>query len=943
MMKTLSYSLLGIALTYLFVPTTLAADEKELLSLYLDVVETAVDYFEPLWVDESQRIPNSGFFDFRKYKNWMDEPYATIITISGNGMVQFCYSVLLTETDKQVFGQNQVPRAVLLQRAIQSIRWCCLTSAYVEHPYPYLPGTRADFADGPNWRRRFSWRADEVGWLTMASAKLWNQLDEETKKLVEAVMIGGAPQERLVQTWYPKGQGGNHDQIKQDLSSTMGAAFLFPNRPDAKMYWDIIAGNGIDVVSTMQDFANSALAEGKPISEWAKGWNLYPDYSSDHHGWCNLWYGSDLIFEARSYIEMLSAITGVPVPETFHYDGAGFNGVLEWLKVLCLPEGEPASPHGNEYDAYYGAGLLGYCYGSVMKKDALAAALEWKAAHLLQRQSRAVKMYDYHRNSWAKAAMAYLMHKYRGPGAVPLSASDADRKLLGAYHYRWLQNLIHRSNDKWASFAWGSTSSTRNAAPTYGGGGLCGFVIPTRPDEENPLPLVYCHPQSLIGKIEIAAGDGKLRESAPPDAIYKYSMNDAGFHTAGLVPDPAMDRYYAFHSFADGPCVMMTLFRAKEDLRLTWTGLPVYFYVRDGFSPSRQFFCSQGERALEQEGDYDNAAWWCVNDDLGLAFAGPNRKIKIQRSVGFNWARQASYKDKCDGVFVSPIENQAMKAGEEMFLPVEIYTGASHQSIADVKKDGELYQGFSLMKGWRSLAALDPNHPGRRYLAVTNFYSSGNQAVFDFQFPEGAPVLNEGIMITGKTGKSLFQLSPLESTGEMIELYVETLDGKTVAAKRLSDNRYQFLSSDGGQAKIRLRYRGAAIRAATEHPVYVQYINDWPNKSKEYFDYTFTKEGGVIFEFDNERDNIAPFVEIKDIQAREDGRVAVTVDAQDQSGIQSVELFCDGQKVDAKNAPPFLFTHRPGKGYHTYYAEVIDSSQKQNRRASFKRTVQTNF
>ncbi|HXK95085.1 MAG TPA: hypothetical protein PKV38_15535, partial [bacterium] len=169
--------------------------EDELKELYLQVAESAVDAFEPIWVDESDRIPNSGFYDFRQYPDWMDDPYATIIIISGNGLVQFCYAVLLNETDKDYFGQARIPREVLREHAIQSLRWCCLTSSYVEHPYPYVPATRKDFADGPYWRRQHSWRADEVGWLTLAASLLWNDLDEDTRKQVEAVLTGGATTE----------------------------------------------------------------------------------------------------------------------------------------------------------------------------------------------------------------------------------------------------------------------------------------------------------------------------------------------------------------------------------------------------------------------------------------------------------------------------------------------------------------------------------------------------------------------------------------------------------------------------------------------------------------------------------------------------------------------------------------------------------------------------
>jgi hypothetical protein len=170
--------------------------EKQLAELYLGIVEEAVAVFEPLWVDDSKRIPNSGFFDFRKYDDWTPayKGYAGIITIPGNGLVDFCYAILLTETDKTHFTSKKIPRAVLLKHALQSIRWCCLTSVYVKNPCTYIyEDTAPQFLEGKYWRREFGYRADEVGFLTLAAAKLWDKLDTEARRLVEEVMIGGAP------------------------------------------------------------------------------------------------------------------------------------------------------------------------------------------------------------------------------------------------------------------------------------------------------------------------------------------------------------------------------------------------------------------------------------------------------------------------------------------------------------------------------------------------------------------------------------------------------------------------------------------------------------------------------------------------------------------------------------------------------------------------------
>ncbi|HOL94127.1 MAG TPA: Ig-like domain-containing protein [bacterium] len=929
--------------------------EDELKELYLQVAESAVDAFEPIWVDESDRIPNSGFYDFRQYPDRMDDPYATIIIISGNGLVQFCYAVLLNETDKDYFGQARIPREVLREHAIQSLRWCCLTSSYVEHPYPYVPATRKDFADGPYWRRQHSWRADEVGWLTLAASLLWNDLDEDTRKQVEAVLTGGATTERLWHTWYPS-QGGNHDQIKQDLSSTMGAAFLFPSHPDARKFWEIVAGYGIDLVCAPQDFANPALAEGRPIAEWAKGWHMYPDYSSDHHGWCNLWYGSDLIFEGRLYLEVLHAATKVPIPETFSYPGNGFDGVLEYLKRIALPEGEPLWPHGNEYDAYYGVGLLGYCYGAVMKKDPVAAALEERAALLLRRHSQALPAYDYHRNSHAKAAMAYLIHKYHGPRAEPLPWNEAMARLEGVYHHRGMQHLVHRSADKIVSFAWGSISSLRNVNWMYGNG-FCGFVFSTRPDETWPAPLVYGHPSSLIGEYELTAGEEKPRALVPPDAVYQYQMDGSGFRTAGLVPDPALDRYYAFHSFENGPTILLTLLQAKSDCQINWSGLPVYFFVREGLTPSRALFQVNGMRPLELELENKETNWWCVDNRIGMVFGGDQSNLVTRRVVGYNWARKESYKDKCDGVFVSPLQHHPMVAGEEYYLPAAIYTNTSAESFANSELDW--FEALDWPEGWRGLITENPARPGQRYLAVTNFHGTTTQAAMEFVkkdgsehvplFAEGAPVLSTPSTIRDNRGTAVFHLEAMESAGDIIDLYAETLDGQAVTAVATAPGKYWFTSQENGEVELRLRYRGTTDPALRSHArvTAAQLQGENPeslldkllDENTDSVDIRF--EGSLLIDLGlSTQDHTGPFVEIQDLTVREDNRVRIDVYAADASGIQSVGLYCDGEKIGEKTAPPYTWTHRPKPGWHTYHAEAIDASPVRNPRASFKQTIE---
>ena len=918
-----------------------AMSEKDLSRLYLDIVEDSVKAFDPLWTDDSKRIPNSGFFDFRKYPDWTPDykGYAGIVTVPGNGMIGFCYAVLLTETDKPYFTDKRIPRSLLMERLVKLLRWCALTSVYVQNPYPYIyDDTAPQFLEGKSWRRSFGYRADEVGFLTLAAAKIWKQLDRQTQGLVEAVMIGGAPKERLVRNWYPP-QGGNQDQVKQDLSSTMGAAFMFPQRPDSGLYLDVIRGNGLDMVSTVHDFANSAVADGKKVSDWARGWNLYPDYTADHHGWAHIWYGVDKLFEGRLYIEMLSRWTGIPVPQTFTFPGNGFDGILDRVKNLSLPEGEPVSVHGMEYDSYYGSGLLAYCYGAVMKKDPLAASFEERAALLLKNHTRALPVYDYHRNDWAKAALAYLLHKYGGR-AEPVPFAEAWNRLEGTFHHPWQRNLLHRDSAKVASFSWGTISS-KGAHFGGQGSGVCGFIVPTRSLDREPEPLIYLHPLSITGELKVTDRNGKSVVGPFPADTYRFHRDDAGFRTVGTVPTGPVEQACAFFSFADGPAVFFNSFKAMEACRLSWSGMPVYFFVRPGQTSARIYADAEnGKRPLEKPLQ-SRSDWWSVDDVLGVAAKGGSGRIEVSRQVGRDWARSDAYKDKCDVVSVSPIRDLPLAVGEGAGkLEAVFYPNTARDQVEKIS--GKLQSlETGLPRGWAGIVAADAKDAGRRYLALANLDGSGTEASISLAYPEGAPLFSEETVVEGKNGRSRLRLGRLDSYSDVFDGYLETLDNAPVVAWKSAAGCYQVRPITGDRARIRIRYFGVGPKVPKAkdldgRPVAVASVKAGTGEGHVF---EVGKGLEIVFAGDPSLDRIGPAVEIFDVSLREDSRLTLTVEANDQSGVEKVSLFQDGKLFGEKTIPPFIWSFWPEIGYHTYYAVAADRSAGRNERRSDARTL----
>ncbi|MBN1489165.1 MAG: hypothetical protein JXA69_04540, partial [Phycisphaerae bacterium] len=618
----------------------------------------------------------------------------------------------------------------------------------------------------------------------------------------------------------------------------------------------------------------------------------------------------------------------------------GFDGVLEWIKSTCLPEGEPASVHGMEYDAYYGAGLLGYCYGATIRQDPVAAALEEQAARQLVRHTRAIRLYDYHRNSWAKAAAAWLMHKYAGPRIKPVSFAEAWQALCGTYHYRWQQNLIHRDASKWASFTWGSLSGDKAGRPTA-------FVVPTRNLAPAMEPLVYLHTQSLVGETRFTPAEGEAKTS-PAESIYRCVCTDVEYHTAGCVSDGALDRHYAFWSFPNGPCAMATVFRAKCAGRLSWSGQPIYFYVRPGITQSRTLTGKQGAQLLEETA-VRKSSWWCVDDKLGVAVLGSERTIKVDRTPGFNWARTDTYRDKCDGVYVGPVDAVEVAPGN---VPVDqtvaILTGTAPDRVADVAKglrtldqplaDGS---GLPLPEGWRCVVVTDPAQSGKRYLGVANLFGEQTHAHLSVGFDEGAPLGAYDATILRNTAAVTLSLANADSCAETIELYATVLVGKGIRARKLTHNRYRFCPLGQHPVRLRLTYTGAGAEAFIIHTTGNVPASRIVASALDDSSFGIEVNAPTVLEIAGEAydDRTGPAVEITGIEVLVNRQVIVEVTAADQSGIDAVELFCDGQSLGRSALAPYRWTHRATDGAHTYHAVAVDASGHANERASFRQTV----
>jgi hypothetical protein len=329
---------------------------------------------------------------------------------------------------------------------------------------------------------------------------------------------------------------------------------------------------------------------------------------------------------------------------------------------------------------------------------------------------------------------------------------------------------------------------------------------------------------------------------------------------------------------------------------------------------------------------------------LGLAAVGGTGQIKIERQVGFNWARTSAYKDKCDTIYLSAIEDRKVEPGAAAVdLAVVFYPDTPHEQVAKASEIlSRSADTMRLPNGWKGLVVPDAVTPAKRYLSIANLLRQEGNCAVELSFDEGAPVLPIDTMITGKSAMVFLSLEGLESFGHTLELYVESLEGTRVRTIRQTHRRYLFDPVGEEKVKVRVRYAGKAAESFAVLSLDEKQIKTIPAASlDENQSFVLELDRTVLLDVQGKAyvDTVAPAVEIADVGVREDGRVTVEVGAQDQSDIEKVELYCDAKLVGQLSDPPYVWLHRPGNGAHTYYAVATDASDAKNKRTSFKRTV----
>ena len=266
-------------------------------------------------------------------------------------------------------------------------------------------------------------------------------------------------------------------------------------------------------------------------------------------------------------------------------------------------------------------------------------------------------------------------------------------------------------------------------------------------------------------------------------------------------------RYQAFFSFEDGPVIVMCTLLPERNCTVSWAGLPVYFFVREGLAYPHGCAYAGGTAPIAELGDV-RSAWWCVDNKLGLVTTRDSTIIRGVSTIGYNWARKPLYRDKSEMLAISPLEWVSARADE----PVADFAAALYSPASDSQMkawSSELIDlSAGLPKGWRGIVTPSGNARGERVLAVVHFSGSQMQASLELGFADGAPVLEQETLIIGSRAMANLSLQPLRTVEQTLNLYVAVPGGVSVKARRLTKVQFEIEAVGTSHVPLRVRYRG---------------------------------------------------------------------------------------------------------------------------------------
>jgi hypothetical protein len=704
----------------------LALDDAAKQQQMLGILERFVPFAERFWKGSDLREPRTGYFN-------ATGPGVTQPRGAGNVALDFA-TLLTARPDQAAF--DGVPRSTLEEQAIQTIRHEALTSK--------LSGA------GYNRWGQGTWQAslEMYGW-GFAARLLWDDLDADTRALVQKVVTGEA--DILVTKAPAKGVDGDTGAEDNGWNAPAPAlaAAMFPDDARRPAWDQAMSRHAVNASTRDQDRdAATPVIDGQPLSSWFAGAVVHPDLTMENHGYFNPIY-QQVVHANMGEGAIIRAQGGLPVPDAF-----SFRTEQIWDQVLgplVSDDGDIIMTAGQDWTSKDYQHLLYLSVLATRFHRADASVAESRALQLVARRQAThadgsivgQPQLGYESMLIKRMSMAWWNHHLFGPSPVPTPQElAADRARTGGVHeYPYISVVQAPLRDAFVSMSWDDQRAM-------------GLVVPTAAGHEDDPILAAYMPRSLIGAATGAPGP------------HSCECGTDRFSTAGSIGT----RRFSMTAFPDG--VTMLLDRGTgRTFNLGFEQIP-------GLTGERPVYSAGGEGLGDLTGTWANVA-----DRLGMVVEG-GAGLRASDVAGANPYRQL------DGSKDTGSGNRGA-----LVLPHSDHQETERLAGSVIQPDAP--------EGWSALYGRAPDRTGR--LAVARWGGADN-AQLTLTDDRGAPVTEGGETIDGDRAEASAELAAPASHGETIRYLVHT-DG-ALQARALDGDRAQLVNDGSAPVHVTVTHVG---------------------------------------------------------------------------------------------------------------------------------------
>ena len=170
---------------------------------------------------------------------------------------------------------------------------------------------KANRTDGKGWGDQWQ-SAYWAAFVGQAAWMLWDQLDPETQKMVQTLVVDEAdrfiaPDYKVPYWTSSDGHVNTPGDTKAEENAWNAdilqiAVAMMPHHPHVEKWKRICSELMISAYSMQKDLKSDQIVDGKPVKDWLHGFNVFADGSVVNHHIVNPVYIMDIELDARTFL-----------------------------------------------------------------------------------------------------------------------------------------------------------------------------------------------------------------------------------------------------------------------------------------------------------------------------------------------------------------------------------------------------------------------------------------------------------------------------------------------------------------------------------------------------------------------------------------------------------------------------------------------------------------